>query len=326
MYDGDIASTLVTEDAIRDKIAELAEQIGRGLRATCGTGGRRDRPAARRRAQGRGHVHDRLRPGAADAGAAGVHGGQLLRLGDVVVGCGADPQGPRPRHRRPPRADRRGHHRLGPDAVLAAQEPRVAPPGLAGGVHAAAQAGRGEGRGAGRATSASTSRTSSSSATGWTTPSATATCPSSARSTPPSTPEAPSRPSRSRPSPHPNERHRRALTLLERRRSFGLRRAAAARTARCRGPVPGRPARRGRGRRRAARARSVYSELAGRRRPPCRTGAPSAAPSSSTRAPPDSPGVPGTAWSDRVAAAAVVAEPRACGPAQPDARPDRPAP
>ncbi|WP_219415546.1 hypoxanthine phosphoribosyltransferase [Pseudonocardia nigra] len=29
MYDGDIASTLVTEQAIRDKTAELAEQIGR---------------------------------------------------------------------------------------------------------------------------------------------------------------------------------------------------------------------------------------------------------------------------------------------------------
>ena len=33
MYDGDIASTLVTEDAIREKTAELAARIGAELDA-----------------------------------------------------------------------------------------------------------------------------------------------------------------------------------------------------------------------------------------------------------------------------------------------------
>src|SRR3712207_8398341 len=44
----------------------------------------------------------------------------------VVVRRGADPEGPGPRHRRPQRGDRRGHHRLGPHPVVAAQEPAVA--------------------------------------------------------------------------------------------------------------------------------------------------------------------------------------------------------
>ncbi|MFC4946762.1 hypoxanthine phosphoribosyltransferase [Pseudonocardia sp. GCM10023141] len=35
MYDGDIASTLVTEQAIRDKITELAAQIGRDYATVC---------------------------------------------------------------------------------------------------------------------------------------------------------------------------------------------------------------------------------------------------------------------------------------------------
>jgi hypoxanthine phosphoribosyltransferase len=35
VYDGDIASTLVTEQAIRDKIAELAEQIGSDYSQDC---------------------------------------------------------------------------------------------------------------------------------------------------------------------------------------------------------------------------------------------------------------------------------------------------
>ncbi len=38
MYDGDIASTLVTERAIRDKIDELAGQIGRDYAELCGAG------------------------------------------------------------------------------------------------------------------------------------------------------------------------------------------------------------------------------------------------------------------------------------------------
>ena len=41
----------------------------------------------------------------------------LLRLGHQVLRCGADPQGPRHRHHRQARPDRRGHHRLGPDPV-----------------------------------------------------------------------------------------------------------------------------------------------------------------------------------------------------------------
>ena len=38
MYDGDIASTLVTERAIRDKIGELAAQIGRAYAELCAGG------------------------------------------------------------------------------------------------------------------------------------------------------------------------------------------------------------------------------------------------------------------------------------------------
>ena len=38
MYDGDIASTLVTERAIQDKIAELAEQIGNDYAELCENG------------------------------------------------------------------------------------------------------------------------------------------------------------------------------------------------------------------------------------------------------------------------------------------------
>jgi len=48
VYDGDIASTLVTEQAIREKTAELAQQIGRDYAEDCtgsgsdGAGGRND--------------------------------------------------------------------------------------------------------------------------------------------------------------------------------------------------------------------------------------------------------------------------------------------
>ena len=41
-----------------------------------------------------------------------------------------DPQGPRHQHRGPPRARRRGHHRLRPDALLPDAEPRVARAGV----------------------------------------------------------------------------------------------------------------------------------------------------------------------------------------------------
>ena len=39
MYDGDIASTLVTEQAIRDKVAELAVEISRDYAEPCGESG-----------------------------------------------------------------------------------------------------------------------------------------------------------------------------------------------------------------------------------------------------------------------------------------------
>ena len=45
-----------------------------------------------------------------------LHGGRLVRLGDPVLGRGADPQGSRRGDRGPRRAHRRGHRRLRPDA------------------------------------------------------------------------------------------------------------------------------------------------------------------------------------------------------------------
>ena len=82
------------------------------------------------------------------------------------------------------RAHRRGHHRLRPDAQLAARELRVARRGIRRGLRAAAQARGRQGRGATASTSASTSRTSSSSATASTTPRSTATCATSPSSHP----------------------------------------------------------------------------------------------------------------------------------------------
>ena len=65
---GDIAATLVTADA--DPRPRSPSSPARSAPTT-----RSRKTAAGGRAQGRGHVHDRLRPGAARAGAAGVHGG-----------------------------------------------------------------------------------------------------------------------------------------------------------------------------------------------------------------------------------------------------------
>ena len=53
----------------------------------------------------------------------GLDGGLVLRLGHQVLGRRAHPQGPRRGPLRPPRAHRRGHHRLRPDAVLADLQP-----------------------------------------------------------------------------------------------------------------------------------------------------------------------------------------------------------
>ena len=148
---------------------------------------RRQGGPARRRPQGRGAVHERLRPGPAAAHPDGVHGRLVLRLGDQLLRRGPHPQGPRPRHRRQARPGPRGHHRLRADPVLAAEEPRRPAARVAGGLRPAAQARRGQGRGPGEVRRASTSPTSSSSATASTTPSATGTCPTSRRSSPRST-------------------------------------------------------------------------------------------------------------------------------------------
>ena len=58
----------------------------------------------------------------------GLDGDLVVRLRDQVVGRRADHQGPRHRHHRPARPHRRGHHRLGPDAVVDPLQPRVASP------------------------------------------------------------------------------------------------------------------------------------------------------------------------------------------------------
>ena len=128
VYDGDIASVLITEEQIQDKIADArrAHRDGPPRRRRA-----RARPRARRRAQGRRDVHDRPGARAPDADPARVHGRELLRVVDLVLGRRAHPQGPRPRHLRAPRPDRRGHHRLRADAVVAAQEPGVARAGVA---------------------------------------------------------------------------------------------------------------------------------------------------------------------------------------------------
>ena len=93
----------------------------------------------------------------------------LLRLGHQVQRRRADPQGPRHRHLRAPRGDRRRDHRHRAHAVVADLQPRLPQPRERRDLHAAAQA-----RGAARcrstsSTSAGTSPTSSSSATASTT-------------------------------------------------------------------------------------------------------------------------------------------------------------
>ena len=111
-----------------EKVLVSEEQI----RRPAGRDGRRHRPrlrgqgpAARRRAQGRGDGHGRPgpRPGPhveMDWMAVSSYG-----VGHQVLRRGADPQGPGHRHHRPARPDRRGHHRLGADAVLADVQPRA---------------------------------------------------------------------------------------------------------------------------------------------------------------------------------------------------------
>ena len=98
------------------------------------------RPARGRRPARRGDGDGR--PGAGDAAAPGdgLDGGQLLRLGHQVQRRGPHPQGPRHRHQRSRRADRRRDHRHRPDAELAGQQPLEPQPRERRDRHPAAQA------------------------------------------------------------------------------------------------------------------------------------------------------------------------------------------
>ena len=152
---------------LRRRVAELGEEISRDYagRAAAAGGG----------AQGRDVLP--LRPDAPDRDPSRgrLHGRRLLRLGDRLLRCRADPQGPGRRDRGPRRADRRGHRRLGADPAVPAAQPRLAQSPHAGGLRAADQARRAARSTCRPATSASRSPTASSSATASTTPSATAT-------------------------------------------------------------------------------------------------------------------------------------------------------
>ena len=57
-----------------------------------------------------------------------LHGDLELRLGDGFVGRRAHPEGPRPVDRGPERARRRGHRRLGPDALVPRSQLRARRP------------------------------------------------------------------------------------------------------------------------------------------------------------------------------------------------------
>ena len=63
-------------------------------------------------------------------GADGLDGGVVLRVRDQVLWRGADSEGPGCGPDRPPRADRRRHHRLGRDAVVAAGQSALARGGV----------------------------------------------------------------------------------------------------------------------------------------------------------------------------------------------------
>ena len=102
----DITDILLTEEQIREKLQEIADQVAARLR--------RQGSRPRRRAQGRSHGDGRLLACAAlpvplEFMAVSSYGAGTKSS----AGVRADPQGPRPRHQRPRRRDRRGHHRLG---------------------------------------------------------------------------------------------------------------------------------------------------------------------------------------------------------------------
>ena len=203
--DADLTEVLLTEEQIRDRIAELCRMIevdyeGREV-------------LARRRAQRRRHGDGR--PGARTAQgrrADGLDGGVVVRAEHEIERRGAHPERPRHRTHRSARADRRRHRGLGAHPVVASREPgesrtrhrsRSAP-------CCASRTRRGS-----RSTPstwASRSPTSSSSATGSTTRSAIATCARSPFWRRTSTPEPAEMP---RPS------------VVRRRRTLGNRQAAA---------------------------------------------------------------------------------------------------
>ena len=161
---------------------------GRGPPAPGRRAGRRDRPRLRRprpgagrRAQGRGDLHGRPDARARAPVRDRLHGGLELRLGDRLLGRRPDPQGPRRLDRRPRRADRRGHRRLGPDAALPAAEPAGARARARSRSARCSPSPSAAGSTCRSATSGSRSRTASRSATASTTPSATATFATSLR-------------------------------------------------------------------------------------------------------------------------------------------------
>ena len=179
--DDDLINVLFTEKQIQDRLAEMAATIrddyaGKDLLLVGVLRG-----AVMVMADLSRHLDAAPRDG--------LDGGLVVRLGHQVVRRRTDPQGPRHRHLRPPRADRRRDHRHRPDPQLAGVQPRLPQPGVGADRDPAPQArGGADGRRRDR-TSGGTSRTSSSSATDSTTTSATATCATSARSRPTSTPD-----------------------------------------------------------------------------------------------------------------------------------------
>ena len=118
----DLESVLITKEEIDAKLAELAAKIdadyaGKDL-LIVGV------------LKGAVMVMADLARALSTAGHDGLDGGVLLRRGHQVLRRGPHPQGPRHRHQGPARPDRRGHHRLRADAVLAAvaTSARASPP------------------------------------------------------------------------------------------------------------------------------------------------------------------------------------------------------
>ena len=148
-----VGEILIEADVLQARIAEA--------RRGDLTGVRRAGPAARRRAQGRGVLHGRPDARADRPVRDRLHGDLELRRRHRLVRRRPDPQGPRRQHRRPRRARRRGHHRLGSHALLPDAQPQSAQAGLARDLRAADEAGRGGRSTCRSSSSASRSRTGS---------------------------------------------------------------------------------------------------------------------------------------------------------------------